>query len=354
MRTINHKNIARLYECIIDESLDKIVFVMEYCDLGQLMKYNEDETGYEYNKNLIIFLLTKLFYENYANQREIIIDIINYKVESTNSFCLNDLMNYFTVINNDNENIEKKIESEKFIFQLFDNNFKLKVYLAKIILKQIFKGIKYMHSKNICNRDIKPENIVFKNTFDGNFNGVENIDIPDNFVKIIDFSIGKIYSNKNQKIISVCGSDLFKSPEMLNFEYFNPFKAELYSVGVTMIYFMFKKFFKSSKIKEVNEAEKNLKIESLAMEENKNHSKFIVMRSNSLMNRPRKSSIIYNNYEKKLVKEYFNDIEELKTYFEIFNELDFYHILKGLVKDNPDERLNLEEINLHFDNLNNL
>lgn len=348
MRRINQKNIARLYECIIDESLDKIVFVMEYCDLGQLMKYNDDETGYEYNKNLIIFLLKKLFYENNGNQREIILDIINFNVESSNLLSIKDLMDNFTSIDDDNENIEMKIESEKFIFELFDKNFKLKVYLAKIIIKQILEGIKYLHSKNICNRDIKPENIVFKNTFDSNLYEYGSLNIPDDFVKIIDFSIGKLYSNKNQKIISVCGSDLFKSPEMLNFEYFNPFKAEIYSVGVAMIYFLFKKFFKSNKIKEVNEAEKNMKIENLTMEENNNHSKFIIMRSNSLLNRPRKSSIIYNNYEKKLIKEYFNDIEEIKPFFEIVNELHFYDILKGLVNDNPNERLNLEEINLNF------
>jgi hypothetical protein len=41
---------------------------MEYCNLGQLMVYNDNLDGYEYNKNLIVFLINKLFlYENNNN-----------------------------------------------------------------------------------------------------------------------------------------------------------------------------------------------------------------------------------------------------------------------------------------------
>ena len=68
---------------------------MEYCDLGQMMKYNCDETGYEYNKKLIINLLRKLVYENCSNQRDILINLINFKKDNSVLITENEIMQKF-------------------------------------------------------------------------------------------------------------------------------------------------------------------------------------------------------------------------------------------------------------------
>lgn len=330
---------------------------MEYCELGQLMNYNCDETGYEYNKKLIIFLLQKFVLENFFNQRKIIIDITNFKKDESLKLTENEIIQKLKDLK---ENIKEENENGKYLFDFFDSNFKLKVFFCKIFLNQIIKAIKYLHSKNICNGDIKPENIVFKNTFDSEILEKDELDfysekeIDFDFVKITDFSISKIYENKNKKIISFAGSDLFKAPEMLNFEYFNPFKAEIYSIGVTIIYFLFKKFYKSKSIKQWNVQEKNTILENVSYDDQKNefgrcNSKFKTIRSNSFLNRPRKSSIIYNNFEKMINKECFSNFEDTKTLFEDNDEIEFYHYLNSFIADNPEDRLDIEK-SLKFDN----
>lgn len=324
---------------------------MEYCEQGQLMKYNCDETGYEYNKKLIIFFLKKLLFENCFNQRNIIINFINFKKDQDRVILEKEIIENFRDLEAE---IKEDTYKENYIFNLFDNNFKLKVFFCKIFLKQIIEAIKYLHSKNICNRDIKPENIVFKDTFNNEtfdknefdycFEKKNNLD----FLKIIDFSISKIYKNKNVKIISLAGSDFFKAPEISNFEYFDPFKAEIYSIGVTMIYFLFKKFYKSKSIKQGNEEEKTMLLENIKKEDDKNefaryNSKLKTMRSNSFLNRPRKSSIIYNNFKKVSAKECITDLEETKFLFEEIDEIEFYYYLKSFIHDNPEERINIEQ-----------
>lgn len=329
---------------------------MEYCDLGQLMKYNSDETGYDYNKKLILFLLKKFFIENRSNQKNIIFQLFNFKKDKTSILTEEKLIEKF---NSFGEEINEDNENEKYIFDIFEQNFKLKIYFCKIFLKQIIEAVRYLHSKNICNRDIKPENIVFKNTFD-----LENFDedatslnekkMNDDFLKVTDFSISKTYKTKNVKIISFAGSDLFKAPEMLNYEYFNPFKAEIYSIGVTIIYFLFKKFYKCKLIKNLSDEERNKIFENLiTKEENKNefgrnNSKFIMMNSNSFLNRHRKSSYIYNNFEKLHSKEYINDFEETKHLFEYNEETEFYEFLKSFIDENPDQRIDIENCYLNF------
>ena len=41
-----------------------------------------------------------------------------------------------------------------------DQNYKIEVNQAALILKQVLSAISFMHKKNICHRDLKPENIL--------------------------------------------------------------------------------------------------------------------------------------------------------------------------------------------------
>jgi serine/threonine protein kinase len=87
------------------------------------------------------------------------------------------------------------------------------------IIKQITKGVKYLHNNNILHRDIKPENILLHN-------GV---------VKICDFGFSIIIKENLQMFSTICGTPLFMSPELL---FLKPYtiKSEIWSLGI--LYFM--------------------------------------------------------------------------------------------------------------------
>lgn len=53
------------------------------------------------------------------------------------------------------------------------------------IMKQLFETLAYIHGKNICHRDIKPDNILY--------------DRETKNIKIIDFGISKKIVERNQK-----------------------------------------------------------------------------------------------------------------------------------------------------------
>lgn len=97
---------------------------------------------------------------------------------------------------------------------------------ALIILKGILKGVEYLHSKNIMHRDLKLENIMFKNKLDQEI--CENI-------KIIDFGLALSLTNKKNPENSFlkCGTPGYISPEIFASKnsIYNE-KCDIFSIGV--------------------------------------------------------------------------------------------------------------------------
>jgi calcium-dependent protein kinase len=87
------------------------------------------------------------------------------------------------------------------------------------IMKQIFSGVAYCHSKNIVHRDLKPQNILF------------NEKNPNGNIKLIDFGASIIMKPKS-KIKSKQGTILFIAPEVIEGNYDE--KCDIWSCGVIL------------------------------------------------------------------------------------------------------------------------
>ena len=135
-------------------------------------------------------------------------------------------------INNNNaEKIPKEVNSieEKpfFITDFFSKN-NLFYYTktgklseqrhSKFLFKKIVEGFSFIHSKNICHLDIKPENIVF----DKNFEPI-----------IIDFGFAKELEGEKETLKSP-GSEKYKCPEMFENKKYNGIQSDIFSLGVVL------------------------------------------------------------------------------------------------------------------------
>eukprot|EP00825_Cyclidium_porcatum_P018058 TRINITY_DN20692_c0_g1_i1.p1 TRINITY_DN20692_c0_g1~~TRINITY_DN20692_c0_g1_i1.p1 ORF type:complete len:232 (-),score=57.32 TRINITY_DN20692_c0_g1_i1:122-817(-) len=76
--------------------------------------------------------------------------------------------------------------------------------VAKIIFYQVALGIQYLHSKQIVNRDIKPDNILFK---------IEECELFQH-IKITDFNTSASFLTDDEKLYEFAGTPGFRGPEM--------------------------------------------------------------------------------------------------------------------------------------------
>lgn len=86
--------------------------------------------------------------------------------------------------------------------------------------RQILEAVAYCHSKKVSHRDVKPDNIF--------------IDQYDH-VKLADFGLAKEFRH-NEKTTEKCGSLMFFAPEMLQSHEIDPFKADIWALGVTFFF----------------------------------------------------------------------------------------------------------------------
>lgn len=109
--------------------------------------------------------------------------------------------------------------------------------LVKIVAG-ILSGLQYLHQRRIAHRDIKPENILF----DADYNP-----------KFIDFGLSRETTTAQT---TFCDTTIFLAPEVILCDHYDPFKADIWSVGLTIhmlttLTFPFKYVNKAQYIKDI-------------------------------------------------------------------------------------------------------
>ncbi|KAK9765206.1 hypothetical protein K7432_006644 [Basidiobolus ranarum] len=93
------------------------------------------------------------------------------------------------------------------------------------IFKHIVDAVEYLHSKNICHRDLKLENVL-----------IHELSEESVYVKITDLGLAEIV-DENSILTTRCGSEEYTAPEVILGQPSNGFTADVWSLGV-MLYAM--------------------------------------------------------------------------------------------------------------------
>ncbi|CAD8202370.1 unnamed protein product [Paramecium octaurelia] len=121
--------------------------------------------------------------------------------------------------------IKECYESDQCIFlveELFDKQMEisqeniLKEEKAINLLLKLLNGLEYIHSKKIIHRDIKPNNILFRNFEDP---------------VIADFGLADFYRTDGCYLFQKCGTRNYVAPEIIRCQYYD-YKVDIYSLGV--------------------------------------------------------------------------------------------------------------------------
>ena len=107
----------------------------------------------------------------------------------------------------------------KELFDLICSKKRLTESEAKNYFYQVISALDYMHSMNICHRNIKPENIVFDSK---------------GIIKLVDFDFSCYYVNKEAYLNDVLGTPSYACPEIHKGENYKPELADIWSCGILL------------------------------------------------------------------------------------------------------------------------
>ena len=89
---------------------------------------------------------------------------------------------------------------ENYIQETRSHRQKIPLITIKSITKQILEGLEFVHSKSICHRDLKPDNILLDNEHN---------------VKLCDFGSSKKMDGKDKRNIPHIVSRYYRAPELM-------------------------------------------------------------------------------------------------------------------------------------------
>ncbi|KAM9308830.1 serine/threonine-protein kinase 17A [Gastrophryne carolinensis] len=86
------------------------------------------------------------------------------------------------------------------------------------LMRQILKGVAFLHRHNVVHLDLKPQNILLTS------------DCPPGDIKIVDFGLSRIVNN-NEEIREIMGTTEYIAPEILSYEPIST-ATDMWSIGV--------------------------------------------------------------------------------------------------------------------------
>lgn len=103
------------------------------------------------------------------------------------------------------------------------------------IYTQIVSAVKFIHSKNICHRDLKLTNILISQNYRPTPPNTTSSDPSDPKatpqIKLIDFGFS-MFSTKKYR--TYCGTPSYMAPEIINREYYDGLKIDIWAMGVIL------------------------------------------------------------------------------------------------------------------------
>lgn len=94
---------------------------------------------------------------------------------------------------------------------------------VKHIFKQITQTLLYLHSNNVCHRDLKLENILID---------------KNNSIKLTDFGFAKKFA-KDELLSARCGSEEYTAPEILQNIPYDGRQVDVWALGVVLFALLF-------------------------------------------------------------------------------------------------------------------
>ncbi|EAR99753.1 Serine/Threonine kinase domain protein (macronuclear) [Tetrahymena thermophila SB210] len=90
---------------------------------------------------------------------------------------------------------------------------------------QLTSGLSLLHQQNICHRDLKLENIL--------------ISLEQDQLIIIDFGHALLKKSDDDQM---CGTKLFNSPQVVLYMSYNPYKNDVWQMGIILYYLLYQRF----------------------------------------------------------------------------------------------------------------